>query len=403
MHCFGARVELPKAWPDPPSPMSFSTLRDIEACPRRWGLRNATYSQFENANGYPSLPNVAGLRGSVIHRAIEKVIRRAKSNSGDDFHRRASTVLRDAGGLSEIIRGCVEEVLSWYAENPRADNLCNSVRLSQEFSGQIRVAVQQALQNLSELQFPSIAMSAHKHSSRESSHRVLSQGVHVEVSLNGPEDWFGKADLMVLSNDGVRIEDFKSGKPKENDVLQMLIYAWLWWRDSARNPNATIAGRLTLKYLNECREIPAPTKLELHELENQVLDRTRKIRKEIHAGDFSANVSTDNCSFCPVRQLCEPYWLTVERQEDSKFFDVEVTVVKVMSPRMWRVIIRKGDSEIESEVALVTGSMPGTKEFEGSVVRILDARISTPMEEQSDVGTVLRIGRMSEIHTVIPS
>ena len=400
MHCFGAMIEPPNAWPDPPSPISFSTLRDIEKCPRRWGLRNASYSQFENSKGYPPKPSIAGARGLIVHRVIEEVIRRAKSTPGDNFRSRATAVLRDVGGLSKIVGSCIEEVLRRYAENPRADYLCKSVRLTQEISSQVRVSVQQALQNLTDIQFPPSDPSSRPISSPESVRHALFQGLHTEVSLHGPEDWFGKADLLLFSSDGVCIEDFKSGKPKEDDVLQLLIYAWLWWRDSERNPKMTTARRLVLRYLSNHQEVPAPTKSELQEFERQLLVRTEAIQNLIRKGDPPANVSTENCSFCPVRQLCEPYWLAQERREGSGYIDVEVLITKILSPRMWRIRFSDSEDEEESADALVTGCMPKIMVKEGAVARILGARIAEPLAEPSGPLTVLRIGQESEVHIV---
>lgn len=250
MHCFGALVELPTAWPDRPSPISFSTLRDIETCPRRWGLRNASYRQFENVVGYPPKLSIAGARGLAVHRVIEEIIRHAKSMPGNDFRTRAIAALRDAGGLSRIVVRCIEEVLGKYEGNPRADHLRSSVGRNHEVLSQVCVSVQKAIQKLADIQLPESVPAETSLSSQESVRHPLSHGLHTEVSLRGPEDWFGKVDLLFFSRDGVCIEDFKSGKPKEDDVLQLLIYAWLWWRDAARNPNKTVARRLRLRYLD---------------------------------------------------------------------------------------------------------------------------------------------------------
>src|SRR2546430_2535646 len=49
----------PSTWPSPPTEMSVSTLRELEACPRRWALSSARYPEIWDRVGYPPKLNIA--------------------------------------------------------------------------------------------------------------------------------------------------------------------------------------------------------------------------------------------------------------------------------------------------------------------------------------------------------
>ena len=84
--------------------------------------------------------------------------------------------------------------------------------------------------------------------SQSSSNGRLAPGVYPEVTLYSGHRWFGKIDLLLINADVIRIEEIKSGKPKPEDEEQILVYAWLWWRDEARNPARTSASQLAIRY-----------------------------------------------------------------------------------------------------------------------------------------------------------
>src|SRR4051812_17115060 len=92
-------VSAPGAWPGLPSTWSFSVLREIESCPRRWALRAAEYPTIWDGAGYPPLLSIRGLEGQVIHEAVKKVAA-ALSEGGCQSARdgAAVEVLRGLGG-----------------------------------------------------------------------------------------------------------------------------------------------------------------------------------------------------------------------------------------------------------------------------------------------------------------
>src|SRR6185312_12568017 len=68
-------TRLPVAWPDPPTELTFSALKEIEACPRRWALASANYPDLWEDYGYPPRVQLQALFGTVVHAVLETVTR----------------------------------------------------------------------------------------------------------------------------------------------------------------------------------------------------------------------------------------------------------------------------------------------------------------------------------------
>src|ERR1700733_1976119 len=68
-------VVAPATWPDAPADMSVSTHAEIEECPRRWALGAADYPELWTGRGYPRKLQVAALAGSVVHLALEIIVK----------------------------------------------------------------------------------------------------------------------------------------------------------------------------------------------------------------------------------------------------------------------------------------------------------------------------------------
>src|SRR5688500_12245363 len=71
-------VQLPEKFAAPPNRMSASTLKEIEACPRRYALRRAAYPQIWNGYGYPPKPSLKALEGTIVHGSIERIVKALK-------------------------------------------------------------------------------------------------------------------------------------------------------------------------------------------------------------------------------------------------------------------------------------------------------------------------------------
>ena len=382
--------------------MSFSALRDIEKCPRRWSLKNATFPQFSGVSGYPTKPSVPAVRGLVIHSVLEDILRRAAGEKEKTLGARVVRVLREGGGLSLIVQDHTESILNRYSENPRAQYISAIIQRQPEFFSQVRVAVQKTLRGLASVHMDATSSGGPAQKDDASENRSWKRGLLSEVPLNGPSEWYGKADLIVFDGDSVRIDDFKSGKPKDDDEEQLRVYAWLFWRDTKWNPTGKVPTDLVLRYQNGNTALPPPSVQALERLEEDILDRTRSARELIEGGSYPARVDDEHCPFCPVRQMCEPYWEDNQSAADSVFRDVELVVSDVLSPRTWKVRVTQGCSDLAGETCLLTGSMPDLEIAAGDTVRALGVKVSVPDEDSPGDVVTMRLGMSSELFLVEP-
>lgn len=106
------RVLRPAAWPAAPKWMSFSTLLELEACPRRWALSTADYPEVWKHRGYPRQPHPAALEGTVVHLSLRRIISalvvRGCPSLADEG---AISAMRDLGGFTAVICDSLEGAL----------------------------------------------------------------------------------------------------------------------------------------------------------------------------------------------------------------------------------------------------------------------------------------------------
>src|SRR5689334_3856088 len=120
----------PHAWPAPPSPWSFSTLREIEACPRRWALSSAAYPEIWQSAGYPPSLTVKALAGQVIHEAVELISTSLSQSACTNLRDAAAVeVLRRIGGLTAILRSLIESNLARVRINPRMSHAVEQIAM----------------------------------------------------------------------------------------------------------------------------------------------------------------------------------------------------------------------------------------------------------------------------------
>ena len=243
----------PTQWQAPPEWMNFHYLVRAEQCARSAALRHATYSQLWNRRGYPDKPSLAALSGMVMHRAIARLIRAlADSGIGSFEDPRSVAILKSLGGYSKVIGESVTDVFRSLTGNPRFDLVSSSSlsRLNSRLPS-IREQVQLQLSRLKwKLQPPPVDPTEDSDIDTVAGDRVpLEQGTHFEVELRHPGiKWRGFADLIELHDDFCIIEDFKSGEPSDDHLLQLQIYALLWSHDDELNPAKTAVDKLVISY-----------------------------------------------------------------------------------------------------------------------------------------------------------
>jgi hypothetical protein len=382
-------------WPRPPAWWSFSSLTNVEECPRRWALERGSYPQIWDRQGYPRLVGTATLRGQVIHQVIEEVLNDVTSAETDPscqvLGERLFHALRRQGGWSVLIDRVISAVIRSVEDNPRLEHrkaaLENELRSS---SNAIRTLAQGILVQIPErVRSPSLPQRSGSPGSNPTrgGPTPLVEGMHPEVVLQAPGlGWRGVADLVDLRADSCGIVDYKTGKRKENHQLQARIYALLWYLDHTHNPNRIRVSDLTLVYHGSVIRFEGPTQEELESLERELTLRTGRAKEQLSTTPPAAKPMPEACQWCGVRQNCDVYWEQgtqdlMKAAADDAFVDVEV-----------RVGARNGDRSWHGSVATGAALPPGThvvirvpigREFlrnritPGGRLRILSAQLMT--------------------------
>src|SRR5262249_52733328 len=131
--------------PEPPPHWSFSSLREIRTCPRRYALARASYPDLWNGRGYPRLPALAELFGKVVHDALDTIMKAVVAAGCEPVQSpEAVTVLRRLGGYTTVIERATENRLADLQGNPRlSDDFRQRIQRGlHERSAEARVRVQ---------------------------------------------------------------------------------------------------------------------------------------------------------------------------------------------------------------------------------------------------------------------
>jgi hypothetical protein len=375
----------PSNWPDPPARLSYSALKDIEGCPRRWSLRHANYADLWSGKGYPRRPSTPLLLGRVAHAAIERITR-AIRKAGCTSYEDVVPVLRDLGGLSQIISACIAEEIERCHENPRAMERADGLEAElRRRGGDVRLIVQRALNRaVTESRMPIVSEGSYARRG------PLGFGYHPEVEL-APDGlaWVGYADAIHLAPDRCEIIDYKTGDPSPAHAEQLRIYALLWARDSLVNPSGRLATALRVAYSGAVVEIQAPTFAELAELEVAVEERARVARNAIARAMPPAVVTTQECRYCDVKHLCDDYWTPsgqshVAEVPEPRYRSLQVIVVGRRGPSAVAMTIEL-DPHVPAGTETV-GVLPGhAPHSAGQRLRLLDVQVTGDAETGSPV------------------
>lgn len=383
-------ISNPPAWPKPPQWMSFSTLSELEACSRRWALSTADYPHVWKKRGYPRIPQISTLEGTVVHLALEKIAHAlVKRGCHSLIEERAFTTLKGLGGYTVIITDCIESALRQYEGNPRATPLLGYVRQRLvPRMPKIRNRVQRLLSRIHLAAGDGIPLDVAGDSIGASSH-PLSYGSHTEIELKVPElGWHGIADLLTHTSHFCEIRDFKTGIYKPQQKFQLLTYALLWARDRNLNPLGRLATKLVLSYDEHDVEIPAPNKDDLSSLEIEIRKRTETVLFDLRLAPPEARPGQGNCVYCSVRQLCEEYWQWHGQQKeyDSEsptglFTDLQIQLTARHGPTSWDGISESSPSiNVGQSILLRTSNVPfGLRP--GQRIRLLNIHTNTSQNE----------------------
>jgi hypothetical protein len=388
-------VVSPILWPEPPKYFSYSGLNEIETCPRRWALSNATYGTSGTRYLYPKKPGLSALAGQVIHATLDDLVT-AVGAAGCQTAEDAVDVLRSQGGISSAIeQHALSVVLSLEANprmRPRAQELARAL---QRQTPEMREVVQGALGQVLFAQPTRLVAGG---GGATGTRGVLGHGLHTEVKLAPARlEWIGWADAIRLTLHECEIIDYKSGAPSSSHTEQLRIYALLWARDETLNPAGRLADRLTLVYPGSVETSPGPSELELQEIERGLRARAQVCSDDLRGSPPAARVSPNACRYCDVKQLCNAYWTDEGQRAICELppppeRSVQVVVTNCRADRVWDLMI-EADAYLPAGTAAVGTAGDGITLPIGGRVRLIDIRVS-----ENEAGPpLIAIGPRSEI------
>jgi len=376
-------VSAPDAWPDLPSAWSFSVLREIESCPRRWALRAAEYPNIWESSGYPPLLSVRGLEGQVIHEAVKRIAGALSEGGCQSVSDSAAVeVLRGLGGYTKVLNELIEKVVGRHRSNPRMQRVQEQV--SAELGREVPIMRQQVQRHLLHVDLTPRRPSLQP-GDRRDARAPLGEGSYSELSLHSARlNWVGIVDMLQVRDGKCSIWEFKSGAPDEIHQEQVRSYALLWIDDAVRNPAGFPAEKLVLSYADRRLELAPPGPEALAALRSELQGRIVAATKASSETPPPARPNPENCRFCDVRHLCTEYWATMPTWKGGSeaadgFGDIQVTVGSKRGPRSWDAVIVTSPWLPQLSPAVLTLSTTGDPSAAGLCsdlrVRILNVRL----------------------------
>jgi len=395
--------------PGPPLLWSFSSLREVEVCPRRYALAHASYPDLWDGRGYPQIPVLAALFGDVVHSALDTIVKALVAAGCESASPEAVTVLRQLGGYTAVIEHAAEARLAGLPGNPRLNDDSRQ-RIQRGLRNKVadaRVQVQAFTSNAviapsgkaHEAGAPAAASAPGAAVSGERA--PLSLGSHAEVTLTATHlRLTGRVDLLRITEPGAHITDYKTGAQSPSHAEQLRLYALLWNLDRDANPARRPVASLTAAYPGRDVAIPVPGEPELRDIEKDVTVSLGKADAELSATTPRAVPSAENCGNCQVRHLCDAYWSTVAPDPsdlpDEARFDCQGTVGTAHGPRSWWLHV---DGPAQSKL-LIQAPESGRELRPGHHVRILGLRIHA---DPDSTVTVASMNTLTEVFRLSPT
>ena len=370
--------------PEPPGHWSYSTLREVELCPRRYILAHATYPELWEGLGFPQTPNPAALFGDVVHDSLDRVIRAfVKAGCTSSNSEAGVAILKELGGYTAVAQEAVTRRLRQFDANPRVSGERRE-RLEQQLEHRIpeaRAAIQGYLARMTLVPRP---VSDAGGSPPPPGRRPVGPGSHPEVELRADSLRIkGRVDLLTVTETHVDITDHKTGAEDPSHLDQLRFYATLWDQDEIANASRTPLGTLTASYPTTEVSIAAPDVGELKTLAEAAHTRVASADEQL-AAPIPVAVLGEHCGFCSVRSLCDRYWQegTPDPADlsDGTWFDFEGVVGQQHGPKSWWFL----DAEAGHTRLLLRTTAPQSL-MVGQRLRLLSIRREVDPEDEAIV------------------
>ena len=387
--------------PGPPGMWSYSSLKEVETCPRRYALSRAEYPDLWDKHGYPRMPNPAAIKGDVVHGSLEIIIRAlVKAGCQSTRGAEAVSVLRELGGYTSVAQGVLDDQLAQLDGNPRISQERREQvnRSLGDWVPEAREQIQTYL-NRMELRPKSAGSSVTGSMSSPQTHKryPAREGDHPERELVAEELRLkGRVDLLRVDGDGATITDFKTGAEDPTHHDQLRLYALLWNDDGEVNPDALAVAALVAAYPSHDVQVTVPGAAELAELRGQVVARIDLADTAV-LEELPVAVVGEHCSMCNVRGLCDAYWSggapNTADVADGGWYDLQGTVVREHGVKSW--VLRETGTGRDVLVRTPNSSFTLPSDHD---VRILGAkRTIDPDEEEALIASVTSVSEVLRV------
>lgn len=379
-----------------PAIWSYSSLKEVETCPRRYALSRADYPELWEQRGYPRLPIPAAIRGDVVHGALEIIVKAlVKAGCVSTRSADAVAVLRELGGYTEVAEAVLVDQLARLEENPRLsrDRREQLTRALTDWVPEAREQIQTYLNRMELRPSDSSAAAGSGAPSDPQARYPARTGDHPEMQLIADSLRLnGRIDLLSVNAHGAQITDFKTGAEDAAHHEQLRLYALLWDADSMVNPDGLAVTSLVAAYPDHDVAVSVPTVDELVHLRSDVATRIEAADTAV-AGDPPAAIPGEHCGMCSVRGLCDAYWTSVPTTADvadGAWYDLAGTVLREHGVKSF--VLHEQTTGIE---VLVRTPTPSYAVPMGSDIRILGARRVVDRDE--DDALIATLSSFSEV------
>lgn len=364
-------ARLPIQAPKMPQQFSFSLLSDGKRCPRRWWLIRAKYDEMDGS--YPQPPIPATISGKIVHGVLAEFAKALQIANYPDVDSESFRNVRQAFPIRNLVRQLRQAELDALQSNPRA----NLAILREQVSLDKCINSFKALIHEGSVLGSVIESSASNHfahSNRTAFKNAASHNMPVPVPAMLPEvpvsvhdpPILGKIDLISTTSKGDTIVEYKTGKPAPSHEEQSRFYALLWFLKTQR-----IVLQRKIIYGGEgAIELSGLDKPALDAELNRVRDEIQQVLLALEKVVPEARVSMDECSVCPVRQLCDAYWENSETdsnrwnlaemddalERDNEWHDLEIRLTNVRT-------VNNGFVSLMHEKKVATKSLAPMKIF----------------------------------------
>ncbi len=374
---------------------SYSSLKDVEGCPRRFALSRADYPDLWQQHGYPRVPIPAAIRGDVVHGALEIIVKAlVKAGCSSTRSAEAVAVLRELGGYTKVAEDVLAKQLARLDGNPRltSDRRDQLTRQLTDWVPQARKQIQTYL-NRMELR-PSVATRPGTPPTDPAVRYTARTGDHPEKELVAESLRLkGRIDLLSVDADAAKITDFKTGAedPAHQDQLQL--YALLWSEDSLVNPDGLAVTELVAAYPSHDVAFAAPTGELLTGLRAGLANRIEAADAAASA-EFPVALIGDHCGLCSVRGLCDTYWAggttATAKVPEGTWYDLAGTVVREHGVKSFGLQEAKTNAEVLVRTPTPSYAVPMNRD-----IRILGARrVVDPDEEEALIAAVASVSEI---------